>query len=191
MFVDSNETLRELRGLPRFPEAGSVLETPRCRSPSGTDSEEAAAPSLDPRRPDCTCCESGPEAWCDTLIMFLLSTLLLGFALYLIGDVLFNDLFSFFVAMGCSAWRMSSMDGIYVAGDVLNRDFPTMIASVAGESAAWFEPYTAELCTGEIEIRFHARTGHWVSENGQHLSRDEWHRLSKSQRKRSRGWVET
>ena len=49
-----------------------------------------------------------------------------------------------------------------------NPDFPAMIASVAGEHrdehAAWFDPYTAELCTGELEIRFHAVCGHWESD---------------------------
>ena len=45
-----------------------------------------------------------------------------------------------------------------------NPEFPAMIASMAGahrdEHAAWFDPYTAELCTGELEIRFHADCGH-------------------------------
>jgi hypothetical protein len=43
--------------------------------------------------------------------------------------------------------------------------FPAMIASMAGEHrnkyAKWFDPYTAELCTGEIQIRFISVSGHY------------------------------
>ena len=46
----------------------------------------------------------------------------------------------------------------------IGSNFPAMIASMEGEHrdkyAAWFDPYTAELCTGEMEIRFHAICGH-------------------------------
>jgi hypothetical protein len=45
------------------------------------------------------------------------------------------------------------------------RRFSAMISSIAeahqDKSAALFEPYTAELCTGEMEIRFHAWQGRW------------------------------
>ena len=61
---DSDDQLREWHGPDKENLDESVLEKPRCRSPNGMDSKEAGAPSSDPRRPDCRCCDSGLEATC-------------------------------------------------------------------------------------------------------------------------------
>lgn len=122
---------------------------PRCVDTGlGKRPVDTALPSdnpSDPHRPDCTCCESGLGAMCppgNSIVAFFWVLALLWIYLILDGDP------------GGSDWRHG--EDSYPGGSDWRRMVATITSEHRDKYAAWFDAFTSELCTGEVEIMFHA-----------------------------------